>query len=330
MVGKWHLGYQPDYLPTRRGFDSFFGFPGGAHSYFPNTNRDDPGNAILRGDQPTAEPEYLTDAFGDEAVKFVAAQSADKPFFLYLTFNAVHSPLQATDKYLARFAGIESEKRRTYAAMLSAMDDAVGRVLAAVRERGAEEKTLIFFVSDNGGPTPSTSANNLPLRATKGTTYEGGIRIPYLVQWKGTLPAGKVYSKPVITLDIVPTAVTAAGGEPAKNLDGVDLVPHLAGKTDADPHAALFWRFGPAKTAVRVGDYKLVRNDADDWELYNLASDVGELTNLATSQPEKAEELTKTFAAWNEQLAEPLWKVRKTGAGAAAGTPKAKKKKKAD
>ena len=208
MVGKWHLGYRPDYVPTKRGFDEFFGFLGGAHSYVDSSA--DAANKILRGTTPVDEPSYLTDAFGREAVAFIDRHKA-APFFLYLTFNAVHAPLQGAEKYLARFGDIEDERRRTFAAMLSAMDDNIGAVLDKLAAEKLDENTLIFFIADNGGPTPSTTSRNNPLHGFKAQVWEGGIRVPFSVQWKAKLPAGKVYDNPVVSLDILPTALAAAG-----------------------------------------------------------------------------------------------------------------------
>ncbi len=211
LVGKWHLGFDEKYRPRQRGFDEYFGFLGGAHQYLPQGKRAAANAAaIYRGDSPVQETEYLTDAFAREAAAFVERQKAE-PFFLQLTFNAVHQPLQAPDKYLSRFSGIEDETRKTYAAMLSALDDGVGKVLETLRRKGLEENTLIFFISDNGGPTHANGSKNTPLRGDKATVWEGGIRVPFLVQWKAKLPAGKTYDQPVIALDIGATAAAAAG-----------------------------------------------------------------------------------------------------------------------
>jgi len=254
------------------------------------------------------EKEYLTDAFGREAVAFIQKNKA-KPFLLYLPSNAVHGPLEASEKYLKRVEGISHAKRRTYAAMTMAMDDAAGRVLDALRQEGLEESTLIFFLSDNGGPTPQTTSSNAPLRGYKGQVWEGGIRIPFMVQWKGHLPAGKVCTEPVISLDVVPT-VLAAVGRPAKpedKLDGVDLMPYLSGEKSGRPHDVLYWRFH-AKQAIRSGDWKLVKEQRQDrWELYNLADDIGESKNLAEKMPEKVKELEKAWQEWNSQLQAPKW-----------------------
>ena len=316
LVGKWHLGDGARFHPQQRGFDEFFGFTGGAHSYFPAKGPD-----VLRGAKPAGEKEYLTDALGREAVAFIDRHKA-KPFFLYLAFNAVHTPMHATDGGLRKFASIKNQTRQTYAAMMWAMDEAVGKVLDKVRAEKLEEDTLIFFVSDNGGPTmPGTTINgsqNTPLRGSKRTTLEGGIRVPFFVTWKGHVPAGKTYDPPVIQLDMTATALAAAGVSPQADwkLDGVNLLPYLAGMgTQPPPHDALYWRFG-AQMAVRKGLWKLVRYDpvvdggkgrATEARLYDLAADVGESTDLAAKEPGKVKELQATWDEWNRGNVPPLW-----------------------
>jgi arylsulfatase A-like enzyme len=305
MVGKWHLGYREKYRPTERGFQEFFGFLAGAHPYDPKVKPAN--NPILRGTEVVEEKEYLTDAFAREAVAFVEKHQKE-PFFLYLPFNAVHGPLQGSEKYLERFAKIEDEKRRKFAAMLSALDDAVGLVVKKVEDCGLEKDTLIFFVSDNGGPTMQTSSRNDPLNGRKGQVLEGGIRVPFLVQWKGTLPADKVYEKPVIALDIHPTACAAAGvklPDDAK-LDGVNLLPYLKGENDKPPHETLYWRFGQ-QSAVRKGDLKLVKMPNVPVQLFDLSADVGEKKNLAEEKPELVKELDEALKKWDGELIKPLW-----------------------
>jgi arylsulfatase A-like enzyme len=311
MVGKWHLGFKPEFTPPKRGFDEFFGFLGGAHGYLPGARGD---GLILRGDQPVEEKEYLTDAFARESVAFVERHK-DHPFFLYMPFNAVHSPMHASEKRLERFKDIKDEKRRTYATMLAAMDDAVGAILAKVREHKLEEDTLVLFHSDNGGPTPQTTSRNDPLRGYKGMVFEGGIRIPFIIQWKGVLPAGKVSHDPLISLDLHPTAVAAAGGEikPEDKLDGVNVLPWLAGKTEAKPHDRLFWRFG-AQSAARVGDWKLIHR-ADETLLFNLAEDIGEKDDLAAKHPEKVKELQGAYDDWNAKNVPAKWARQAPGGG---------------
>jgi len=317
--GKSHLGFLPQYHPLKRGFDEYFGFLGGAHKYLDAAA--DKHNPILRGTVPISEIDYTTDAFGREAVAFIEKHRSE-PWLCYLAFNAVHAPLESTKKYLSRFPNIEDKKRHTFAAMLSAMDDAVGAVLNKLREDKLEENTLIFFISDNGGPTASTTSGNGPLRGFKSQTWEGGIRVPWIVQWKGHIAGGKVDDRPVIQMDILPTALAAAGVAARRDwqLDGVNLLPYLTGKQSAVPHETLYWRFGQ-QIALRMGDWKLVKApgggvDADERggpastsgaQLYNLKQDIGEQENLAGKEPEKLKQLTALWENWNRELVPPAW-----------------------
>ncbi|MBC7853079.1 MAG: sulfatase [Pirellulaceae bacterium] len=332
MVGKWHLGNDPKFNPVNRGFQEYFGFLGGAHQYFPpRPGAKGANNGIFRGLERVEEKEYLTDAFAREAVAYIDKHQKE-PFFLYLTFNAVHNPLQATDKYLARFPDVKDEKRRTYCAMMSAMDDAIGSVLKKLDDSQLTENTLICFVSDNGGP-PVNASNNGPLHGNKAQTWEGGIRVPYLVQWKGKLPAGKAYDQPVIQLDLHSTALAAAGlvravkEQTGPPLDGVDLLPHLLGEVTTPPHDALYWRFGE-QTAIRSGNHKLVmaRGGSGDWELYDLAADIGETKDLAADKPAVAKDLLAKYDAWNAQNIKPLWGAPAGGGKGKAGLKKLLKK----
>jgi arylsulfatase A-like enzyme len=321
MVGKWHLGMLDEQNPVNRGFDEFYGFLHGAHSYLRPNERSGIGDPIRRGLEPVEEPEYLTDGFAREGVAFIERHKAE-PFFLYLAFNAVHSPLEASAKYSDRFQHIADPKRRTYAGMLSAMDDAVGALLAKLQDAGIEDDTLIFFISDNGGPTSQTTSRNDPLRGFKGQVYEGGIRVPFLVQWKGRLPRGMVYAQPVSSLDVVPTALAAAGAEQSAEmkLDGVNLAPFVGAGNAGEPHAQLFWRMGPRR-AMRRGPWKLVDNAAGAFELYNLAEDIAEQRNLAQDKADVYQQLMGAYADWDAQNVEALW-LRESFAreGAARGT----------
>ncbi|MDZ4402400.1 sulfatase-like hydrolase/transferase [Prosthecobacter sp.] len=333
LVGKWHLGSLESMHPQARGFDEFFGFLGGAHSYF------DAG-AILRGKEPVKEMDYTTNAFGREAAAFVEKHKAE-PWFLYLAFNAVHTPMHATDARLAKFADIEDKTRRTYAAMMLAMDDAIGVVRKKLAETGQEQNTLVTFISDNGGPTMKgvtvNGSINAPLRGSKRTTLEGGIRVPFVVSWPGTVKPG-VYEKPVIQLDLHATALAVAGAE--AKVDGVNLLPYLSGEITAAPHDALYWRLGE-QMAIRIGDFKLVRYDgnvdANDGgrhpvtaaKLYNLVTDIGEMKDLSAEMPDKVKELQAKWDAWNHTNVSPLWGSKGKGDGAEPGKPMKKKKKKA-
>jgi arylsulfatase A-like enzyme len=305
MVGKWHEGTGPGYWPTDRGFDSFFGFLGGAHSY---TQSGEGKNAIMRDKSPAHETEYLTDAFTREAVNFIE-KNHDHPFFLYLPYNAIHQPQEAPEKYQSRFKDVADQKRKLALAMLSAEDDGVGQVLAKLREHKLEENTLIIYHSDNGGPTPGNGSRNDPLSGFKGQVWEGGIRIPFLVQWKDHIPPGQTLDQPVIQLDVFPTACALAGIDAPKNLDGVDLMPLLTGKTKDRPHQTLYWRFSP-QWAIRDGDYKLLRFGETPVQLFDLSNDIGEKHNLAADKPEVVKQLQEKFDAWNATLAKPLWKQK--------------------
>jgi arylsulfatase A-like enzyme len=330
LFGKWHLGSADRLHPMRRGFEEFYGFLGGDHSYVKvasidaGTNMPDP---LLDGMKPASTVTYLTDTLGDRAVGYIM-QHESEPFFLYLAFNAAHVPMEAPEKYLARFPNIADPLRRTYAAMVSAMDDAIGRTLTALRDQKLQEKTLVIFLNDNGGPTmPTTTVNgssNAPLRGSKRQTWEGGIRVAFAMSWKGHFDAGRVDHRPIIQLDVLPTALAAAGvATDPSEFDGVNLLPFLTGSTNGEPHDALYWRLG-GMMAVRRGDWKLVKtregplvdvdpsvlSDFSDADLYNLAEDIGETRNRAAERPDKVKELSDLWQQWNRQLAKPLWMPR--------------------
>ena len=330
LFGKWHLGYADRLRPLQRGFEEFFGFLGAEHSYVNVAGTDrgtDLPDPLVDGTKPVASVTYLTDALGDRAVDYIR-RHVSEPFFLYLAFNAAHTPMEAPQGYLARFPEIADARRRTYAAMVSAMDDAIGRTLAALRDHGLEERTLVVFLNDNGGPTmPSTTengSNNAPLRGSKRQTWEGGIRVAFIVAWKGRLDAGRVDHRPVIQLDVLPTALSAAG-IPVKpgDFDGVDLMPFLTDASKGEPHEALYWRLG-GMMAVRKGDWKLVKtrdgplvdldptvlSDLSGAGLYNLAEDIGETRDRAVERPEKAKELAELWRKWSREMSMPAWTPR--------------------
>jgi arylsulfatase A-like enzyme len=315
--GKSHLGYRPEFHPLRRGFDEFYGFLASHHDYL--DGEPEPGNPIYRDTAPVEHHDYLTEEFAQAATTFIGRHPTS-PWFVYLPFNAVHMPLQATDKYLARFPHISDPKRRTFAAMLSALDDAVGVVLAKVNALGQDETTLVIFISDNGGPTGVTTSSNGILRGGKGNVFEGGIREPFILRWPGRLPAGRIDARPVISLDILPTALAAAGvSVPAAwRIDGVNLLPFLTGQNSAAPHEALYWRYG-RQMAIRMGDWKLVKAGtgpvrellgtatAEGASLYRLSDDPSEQHDLAPQQPEKVRALAAAWQKWNAELVSPAW-----------------------
>ncbi len=319
-IGKWHLGVEPEFRPTQRGFDEFYGSLGQSNYFTPRLvdSLKDPEPHTLK----KTEGYYLTDDYAARAVDFINRHHhGGAPFFLYLPHFAVHKPWDATQEYLNRVPkDVTDKKRRTYAAMTIALDDAVGEVLDALRQHGLEDNTLIFFLSDNGGT--GGAGDNTPLRGAKGSTWEGGFRTPFLVQWKDRLPAGKVYSGLIISLDLLPTALAAAGGEidPAWKLDGVNLLPYLDGSQgpDASPHDTLYWRFG-TQWAIRQGPWKLLQSregkggniqiaNTGPVRLYNLTDDIAEETDLAPTHPDKVKELQDLWNAWDQQLPEPKWR----------------------
>lgn len=321
IVGKWHLGAHPDLHPQRRGFHEFYGMLGGGKRYFPeDLTIADPLKARNEGDtyrlklerngQTVETTQYLTDELTDEAVSFVE-RNKDKPFFLYLAYNAPHSPLQAPEKYLSRFASIKNQRRRTYAAMLSAVDDGVGRVLAKLREHQLDANTVIFFLSDNGGPTGDNASSNTPLRGAKGSPWEGGWRVPFAVQWPARLPAGRTYDPAISALDIFATSVALAGAktDPARPLDGVDLLPYLTQQKSGVPHEAIYLRMHDRGAfAVRRGDWKLVITDRNSpAQLFNLKQDIGETRDVAQENPEVLRALEELRQQWNAQLIAPVF-----------------------
>lgn len=312
-IGKWHVGYASNLHPIARGFDSFFGFLGSESDYFNPTE-------LLRDETHVTETEYLTDAFTREAVSFINTFAA-QPFFLYLAYSAPHVPYEATQDYLARVAYIRNPTRRTIAAMIVALDDGVGQVLQTLQAQNLLQNTLIIFTSDNGAPDQDV-IGNVPLRGYKLDTLEGGIRVPFAVQWTGRLPANTTYDGLVSTLDVVSTAAAAAGVAlpPDRIYDGLDIVPFLTGE-QIEPDRVLCWRWfglgpnGPPGSedtinAVRKGPLKLVTERALSSQppaLYNLTDDISETTNLAASQPDDVASLQTAYDQWRLVTIPPSW-----------------------
>ena len=306
MFGKWHLGTQPQFHPQARGFDEFYGFLAGAHSFFPAKNAQPFHSTVMRDTSPVIEPEYLTDAVARETVAFIDANHT-KPFFAYVPFNAVHTPIEATKKYQDRFPNESNPTKRDYYAMTSALDDAIGAIVAAISKHGLTDNTLIIFVNDNGGPIYTGVQSNGPLKLGKLFLFEGGIRVPMIINLPGTFEPNSVYDQPTSTLDLFPTICGIAGIKlPAEiRLDGIDLLPFIKGKVSGSPHDTLFWSNGP-NSAVRHGDWKLIKSYDNTW-LFHLASDISESNNLAKSKSEIAEQLETLYHEWRSHMNEPAW-----------------------
>lgn len=321
IIGKWHLGlHREEHHPLKRGFDEFYGHLGGGSKYLPEdlTIQDcytaEPWQSyscwIHRNYEPVQITQYLTDEFSEEALRFVDA-SKDNPFFLFLSYNAPHSPLQATEKYLSRFPHIEDPKRKIYAAMVSALDDGVGQLLARLKELNLEENTILFFLSDNGGIEEKSHSDNGPLRGQKGQIWEGGIRVPFAVQWKGVIPKGEIFEKAVTSLDIFATIseLSKSPFHPNKPLDGVHLIPYLTGKIQEEPHPNLYMRMHTSnRKMVRSGSLKyVVPGKNQSAELYDLKKDLGESKNLASQMPETLELLKVKYNRWSKDLKDPIF-----------------------
>ena len=321
LVGKWHQGFDAAHHPLSRGFDEYFGFLVGGHNFLlhkdaePKFGTAHSHDLIYRGREVQKLDGYTTDLFTDEAMSFMNRHTA-KPWFLYLAYNAVHTPLEIVEKHQSRLpASVTNPARRGYLSLLIGLDDAIGRLMAEVRAKHPD--TLVFFFSDNGGSGKkpffaTNTGRNIPLRGDKGQTYEGGIRVPFFVSWPGKLPAGKTFDHAVTALDVLPTSCAVAGAKPPEGIEGVNLVPHLSGEKSEPPHDMLAWRFGPQQ-AIRKGNHKLViardfeakKNSA--WQLFDLSTDIGEQNDLSASKPELVAELKSAWEAWNAKNITPLW-----------------------
>ncbi|MCG9972550.1 sulfatase-like hydrolase/transferase [Christiangramia crocea] len=318
-VGKWHFGAHPVFHPLNRGFDEFFGFLGGGHRYFPEEwtvknieeakkETSEYRTRLLHNHTRVDETEYLTDALSRETVSFID-RNADRPFFIYLAYNAPHLPLQATEKYLKRYAHIKNRKRRIYAAMISAVDDGIGLVLNKLEEKGISENTIVIFMSDNGGPEHKNASENDPLKGGKGSLNEGGVRVPFAMQWPAKIKKGMVYTKPIISLDIFGSIVGNISPEISTQnpIDGVDLIPFLTGKKAGKPHAKLYWRkYIQEGKGMRSDNHKLVIKGSQN-ALYDLENDINETHNIKNKNPEKYNEMLTEWSKWQSQLKEPAF-----------------------
>ncbi|PQV48394.1 arylsulfatase A-like enzyme [Jejuia pallidilutea] len=319
-LGKWHLGAHESLRPLRRGFDDFYGFLSGGHQYFPElwTLKDEYEvkaqfdaykTKLLRDNERVEEKEYLTDALSREAVNYIEKYKM-QPFFMYLAYNAPHTPLQATDKYLNRFTNIKDTKRKTYAAMVSAMDDGVGLILNKLETLGLAENTIVFFLSDNGGPENHNASNNGVLRDGKGSLFEGGIHVPFAMKWPNKISAGLIYNAPVLSLDIFATAIAQAPvAITTKNqIDGVNLVPFLTGKNTSNPHEYMFWRKFDAHNFATRDSFgnKMIFIKANNM-LFNLKQNISETENLIETHPETFNHLKQKYDDWKSKMLDPIF-----------------------
>lgn len=330
VIGKWHLGHGPDFLPQRRGFRHSIVFYG--NTSLQATRPDDPEmfslkvdfhdeaadtawtreglNQIRRNGEVVEVDQYLMFYFRDRAVEYIRERAAAaEPFLLYFPMNSPVPPLQVPRSYFeALRPTIPNIAQRGYNALVKAQDDVVGAVLATLRDSGIEDDTLVIFVSDNGSAL-SRPGSNAPFSGGKYTTMEGGIRMPYVMKWPGGIPAGLEFSRPVSTLDILPTAASACGVSTAASqpLDGVDLLPWLRGERTGEPHEVLFWKLA-GYSAVRRGRWKLyLEPRASIARLYDLESDPAEQHDRAADEPAVFAELQARYDTWNQSLPPRSW-----------------------
>lgn len=314
FYGKWHLGGADKFHPTKRGFDEFYGFRGGARSYFAYSK--DPASKLdlnERGFGNLEEPKgYYTDVLAAEAIAFIEKNAKQsRPFFTFLSFNAVHTPMDATPEDLAQFPNL-SGKLKTLAAMTLALDRASGQIINKLKQLGIDDNTIVIFTNDNGGPSDKNASSNAPFSGTKSNHLEGGIRVPFLMKWPGRIKANTTYNNPISLLDVLPTFYSAAGGNVSdlKNIDGVDLMPYISGVNTTRPHEELYWK-KDTRATIRQGDWKLIRFPDRPAELYQVSHDIRETNNVASEYPEKVKELFKKIFAWESTLERPRWLLKR-------------------
>ncbi len=317
MVGKWHLGAAANFHPLKRGFEFFYGFLGGGHDYFTvdtTTKLHENYKAALDDNgQPVGLDGYLTEVLTDQAMRFIDSVETTEPYFAYVAYNAPHTPMQAPKEKIRQFDSIKNPKRRTYAAMVSSMDDQIGRLLAKIEQRGQTENTIVYFLSDNGGPEQANASDNGPLRGQKGDVYEGGIHVPFAMRYPAKVAAKTVCELPVISLDIAATSLAEAGFSIGQNasgkrqLDGANLITIARGEAvDADSRT-LFWHNTDTRAvAVRRGSLKWLRAEGETG-LYDLDTDLGETDNRRDASPKVVQELSEIFRQWNSENQPPLF-----------------------
>lgn len=326
VMGKWHLGFQTEYHPNTRGFDDFYGFLGGGHKYFPKQFKEAYNKQKANGQsfiweylhplehngKDVDETEYVTDALSRETMRFINdASKKEKPFFMYLSYNAPHTPLEAKEEDLKLFQHIKDKKRRTYAAMVYAVDRGVGKIVEKLKQTNQFENTLIVFLSDNGGKTIA-GANNHPLKEGKGSAYEGGFRVPMFLHWPNVVPAGKTYSYPISALDFYPTFAHLANAKipEDKALDGVNFWNHFLKEENPRKDQPLFimrHRKGFSDVAIRKNQWKALKVYQKPWKLFNIENDISESNDVSNAHPEILKTLVEDGKLWSKTHIQPLW-----------------------
>lgn len=301
-IGKWHLGGTPSDHPNKRGFDEFYGFIAGGRSYFPIKNPSQEHMLQQNGERVEFDG-YLTDVLGDRSVRFVE-ENQDQPFLMYLAYNAVHTPMEAKESHRQKY---NNHPRQTLAAMTWSLDENIGKLRAKLRELDLLDNTLIYFISDNGGAHNNDSNNGL-LKGWKGNKFEAGQRVPFIVSWPSQLKRGQQFDGLTSSLDIFSTSLAAAGIEKDEDmvLDGVNLLPYLKGQKTGAPHEALYWR-KLEESAARIGDFKLIHLEDYGSTLYNLATDLGEVNDLSSTDTLMLNRLSKGLSDWEADMSAPLW-----------------------
>lgn len=332
-VGKWHMGTAPHQHPNNMGYDDWYGFLSGGHLYYPMDHPSYDGKytntpkpwimremhhtlPIIHNHEPVEWDQYLTHELSDQGVQFIE-KNKEKPFFLFMSYNAPHEYLEAPEETVAKFPankmtpipGVKPENRSVYAAMTYEFDKGVGNLMETLDRLNLAENTIIWFLSDNGGM--KRTSDNRPLRGAKWDSYEGGLRVPFVVSWKGKIKPGSILNAPITTLDIGATSVALAGGDVSKSeLDGKNIIQYITGETNKEPHDELFWRIGrnykENSGVLRVGDYKLIIN-SDKLELFNLKEDLSETTDLSEKHPTIAQKMLTRWKTLNQSSQPPLW-----------------------